>query len=68
MSTIDVITSSAAGSIARDLYRHLSPVALRALAESLRQEEPSGKLGTATLYLLDQLEESVSEDKAYEEG
>lgn len=64
---VDEITQAAAGSIARDLYRHLSPVALQALAESLRKEEPSGSLRTATLYLLDRLEESVAEDKAYKE-
>jgi hypothetical protein len=65
---VDQITQAAAGSIAQDLYRHLSPVSLRALAESLRKEEPSGSLRTATLYLLDRLEESIAEDKAYEEG
>jgi hypothetical protein len=53
---VDEITKAAAGSIARDIQRHLSQVALAALAESLRKEEPSGALGTATLHLLDALE------------
>jgi hypothetical protein len=64
---VDEITRAAAGSIAQDLYRHLSPVALQALAESLRKEEPSGNLRTATLHLLDRLEESIAEDRAYKE-
>jgi hypothetical protein len=64
---VDEIIQAAAGSIAQDLYRHLSPVTLAALAESLRKEEPSGNLRTATLYLLDRLEENITEDKAYKE-
>jgi hypothetical protein len=63
----DLLIKAAAGSIAADLYRHLSPAALAALAESLRKEAPTGGLRTATYHLLDRLEESVSEDKAYKE-
>jgi hypothetical protein len=67
MDSTDLLTKAAAGGIASDLYRHLSPVSLRALAESLRKEAPSGNLRTATYYLLDRLEESIAEDKAYKE-
>lgn len=68
VDSTELLIKAAAGSIAADLYRHLSPVALQALAEGLRKEAPSGNLRTATYYLLDRLEESVAEDKAYKEN
>ena len=67
MDSTELLIKAAAGGIAADLYRHLSPVTLAALAESLRKEAPSGNLRTATYHLLDRLEESVAEDKAYKE-
>jgi len=63
---VQEVIKGTAESIVQDLYRHLSPVALAALAESLRKEEPTGRLATSTLYFLDELESKVSEDKAYD--
>ena len=53
---LNEIFKAGASSLAGDLRRHMSPVALAALAESLRAEEPTGRLGTLTLHLLDELE------------
>ncbi|NBS69317.1 hypothetical protein EBT31_10455 [bacterium] len=52
---------AASASFVRDLKRHISPDAIRGLAESMRREEPSGALGTLSLYILDELEELVKE-------
>jgi hypothetical protein len=63
---VQEVIKGTAESLAQDLYRHLSQVALAQLAESLRKEEPTGKLSTSTLYFLDEIEFRVSEDKAYD--
>jgi hypothetical protein len=56
------IFKAGASSVAADLRRHLSPVALDALIESLRAEEPSGALATSTLYLLEELDPEVDQN------
>ena len=52
---------AASASFVRDLKRHLSPNAIQGLAASMRKEEPSGALGTLSLYILDELEKLVEE-------
>lgn len=56
---LDHLYKPASEILFEDLKRHLSPVALAALAESMRKEEPTGKLSTLSLYLLDCLEGSA---------
>ena len=46
----------------------MSPVALAALAESMRAEEPSGRLSTLSLYLLDCLEEGFAEPPNHDQA
>jgi hypothetical protein len=58
---LDHLYKPAAQILFDDLKRHLSPVALAALAESMRKEEPTGRLSTLSLYLLDCLEEGSAE-------
>ena len=55
----DHLYKPAAEILFEDLKRHLSPNAIVALAESMRKEEPSGKLSTLSLYLLDAIEAHV---------
>ena len=59
---VDELIRAAGESVARDLIRVLGEDALAELAEALRAEEPSGALGTGTLYLLDALEEHLGTD------
>jgi hypothetical protein len=65
---LDHLYKPASEILFEDLKRHMSPVALAALAESMRAEEPSGRLSTLSLYLLDCLEEGFAEPPNHDQA